>query len=130
MTPPWGILFVDDEEIIHKGMSPFLRQLGYTVDDAYDGPSALDLMGKKSYDLAFVDMQMPKMDGMTLLENITKAYPDVAVVIISGHNYPEMALKSIRMGAADCLTKPVKLTDIEVVIEKAMRLRDLRRKAK
>ena len=124
---PLNILLVDDEEIIHTALSPFLRDLGHTVYDAYDGAAALEMIGTNEYDIVLTDIQMPRMDGFTLLEKINEIQPDLAVVIITAHGDMEMVIRALRMGAADFLTKPVKLVEIEAVIAKALRVRKFKR---
>ena len=77
-----GILLVDDEEIVHQTIGPYLRDLGHRVESAYDGVSALEMLTDGDYDLALVDLRMPKLDGLALLDKASKLRADVAIVII------------------------------------------------
>ena len=84
-------------------------------------------MGGGHYDLALVDLQMPGMDGFSLAEKLEKMRPEMPVVIITGHPDLEIAVRALRLGAADFLTKPVKLAKLDAVLEKSVRLSGLRR---
>lgn len=120
------ILLVDDEDIVHITLGDYLRDSGHRIDEARDGIGALNAIESNDYDLALVDVRMPGMDGFDLLEKIQAASPELSVVFITGHGNMEMAIQALRLGAADFLTKPVKLSEIDAVIEKAIRIRDLR----
>jgi len=124
---PLNILLVDDEEVIHEGLTPYLRDIGHSVDDAYRGASALEKLDEKEYDLIISDIRMPQMDGITLLGNIVERQPDTAVVLMTAYGEVEDVIRALRLGAADFLTKPVKLEEIDAVIEKAVRLRELKK---
>lgn len=120
------ILMVDDEDIVHETLSDYLYQLGHEVGDAKNGIEALSLVEANDYDLALLDVQMPGMDGLTLLTRLQQSHPQMPVVIITGHGNMEMAIQALRSGAADFLTKPIKLLELDAVIEKAWRIRTFR----
>lgn len=81
----------------------------------------------REYDLALVDVRMPGIDGFRLLARAEELHCHTPVVIITGHADMEMAIQALRQGAADFLPKPVKLTELDAVLEKCLRLGDLRR---
>jgi two-component system, NtrC family, response regulator AtoC len=120
------ILLVDDEEIVHLTITPYLRDLGNMVDVAYESAGALKLLEQNDYDLALFDVQMPGIDGLALLGKLQELRPELSAVIISGHGSMEMAIQALRLGAADFLAKPIKLLELDAVLEKAARLRELR----
>jgi DNA-binding NtrC family response regulator len=120
------ILLVDDEEIVHQTLSPYLRDSGHEVDNARDGNKALKLIEAKDYDLALIDVRMPGMDGLFILSRISEMRPELSSVIITGHGNMEMVIQALRLGAADFLTKPVKLLELDAVLEKSTRIRCLR----
>jgi two-component system response regulator AtoC len=120
------ILLVDDEEIVHQTMGDYLRDSGVDVVSKYDGRDGLDAIDSTEYDLTLVDIRMPRMDGLSFLEEALKVRPDLSVVIITGHGSMEIAVQALRLGAADFLTKPLKLLELDAVLEKAMRLTQLR----
>lgn len=121
------ILIVDDEEIVHRTLGQHLRRLGHQVESVMDGESGLRALEEKELDLALVDIRMPGMDGLTLLSEVGRHHPETAVVLVTGHGSLETAIEALRLGAADYLTKPVKLLELEAVVEKAARIRRLRR---
>ena len=126
MTTPLHILLVDDEEVILETLSDYLRDAGHRVEEARNGSAALQAIEKVEYDLALVDLRMPGMDGLALLAKIQELHPDLPVVILTGHGTLETAIQALRLGAADFLTKPAKMLELEAVVEKAIRLRRLR----
>ena len=120
------VLLVDDEEIVHQTLAGYLRDSGHQVDDAYEAESALTLLEQNDYDLALLDVQMPGMDGLSLLGKVVMLQPELSAVIISGHATMDITIQALRLGAADFLTKPVKLLELDAVLEKAVRIRELR----
>ena len=121
------ILLVDDEEIVHETIGDYLRESGHEVEDVFDGRVALEHIKAREYDLALVDVLMAGMDGLKLLAKAQEYCPDLSVVIITGHGDMDMAIRALRLGAADFLPKPLKLFDLDAALAKALRLRDLRR---
>jgi len=128
MPPSLNILLVDDEDVVHQTLNGYLQDLGHLVDGVRDGLLALKVIKEKDYDLALVDIRMPGLDGMTLLEKIPEIRPDMPIVIITGHGSMESAIQALRLGAADFLTKPIKLLELDAVLEKCINLYSLRRK--
>lgn len=124
---PLHILLADDEEIVHQTIGDYLRESGHRVDDVRDGRAAWDAIQSQSHDLALVDVRMPGMDGLALLSEAGQLFPDLSVVIITGHANVEIAVEALRLGAADFLTKPIKLVELDAVLEKSIRLGDMRR---
>ncbi|MEW6379336.1 MAG: sigma-54 dependent transcriptional regulator [bacterium] len=120
------ILLVDDEEIVHQTLGPYLRDCGHHVENAWEGSTALELIEAKEYDLALVDIRMPGMDGLSVLSAMGEVRPELSAVIITGHGNMETVIQALRLGAADFLTKPVKLLELDAVLEKSMRIRYLR----
>ena len=119
------VLLVDDEDIIHQTIGDYLRDLQHEVESAYDGSSGVKSLTENEYDLALVDIRMPGMDGLSLLSRVHETRPELSVVIITGHGDMETAIQALRLGAADFLPKPIKLLDLDAVLEKTQRLRSL-----
>ncbi len=124
------ILIIDDESIVHRTLTPYLEQCGHQVDSASEGESGLEKIKQSGYDVALLDIRMPGMDGLSVLEKAVESDPELSVVILSGHGNMEMAIQALRLGAADFLTKPVKLMDLETTVRKAARLGRLRRETR
>jgi len=120
------ILIADDEDIVHETLGGYLRDSGQHVDDVLDGLSALKALQSADYDLALIDVRMPGMDGLSLLGKVQEAGLETSCVIITGHGQLDTAVQAIRLGAVDFLVKPVKLLELDAVVEKAVRVRRLR----
>jgi len=123
---PLEILLVDDEEIVHETLGGYLRNAGEQVDDARNGESALQSIKTREYDLALIDLLMPGMEGMAVLRKAVEIRPEMPTVIITGNPGMETAVAALRLGAADYLCKPIKLTELDAVLEKSRQLRSLR----
>jgi len=118
------ILIIDDERAIRNALREILEYENYQVDDAEDGPSGIELVGKESYDVILCDIKMPKMDGIEVLENIQKT-TDAPVVMISGHGTIETAVEAIKKGAYDYIAKPLDLNRLLVSIRNALERKTL-----
>jgi two-component system response regulator AtoC len=121
------ILIVDDEQIVHETLGDYLRKAGHDVDDRDDGVSGLKALSEVRYDIVLLDVLMPGMDGIAVLEQGQESQPESAFVIITGHARMELTIQALRAGAADFLQKPIKLPELDAVLEKAVRLSGLRR---
>ncbi|MBN2705351.1 MAG: sigma-54-dependent Fis family transcriptional regulator [Deltaproteobacteria bacterium] len=101
------ILFVDDDPAVISSLKRiFFEEENYRLLSANDGRTALLLMSRQRVDAALVDLKMPGMDGLALLQNITRDYPATRVIIITGHGGVEVAVRAMRNGAFDFLEKP------------------------
>ena len=121
------ILLVDDEKIVRQTLGDYLLDLGHLVDEACDGPTAIGAIEAHEHDLALIDVRMPGMDGFDLLSKAKKLRADMPVVMITGNADMETAIQALRAGAADFLLKPVKLPELDAVLEKCLRLREVHR---
>ena len=122
---PLKILLADDEEIVRETISGYLRDAGQQVENARDGVAALKSIKTHDYDLALIDLVMPGMDGLAVLRKAVEIRPEMPVVIITGHPDLETAVTALRLGAADYLGKPIKLAELEAVLQRARYLRTL-----
>ncbi len=113
------ILIIDDERAIRNALREILEYEKYQVDDAEDGPTGLELVGRESYDVILCDIKMPQMDGIEVLEKILKT-TDAPVVMISGHGTIETAVEAIRKGAYDYIAKPLDLNRLLITLRNAM----------
>jgi len=113
------ILVIDDERAIRNALREILEYEKYLVDDAEDGASALELIGKETYDVILCDIKMPRMDGIELLEKIQQT-TDAPVVMISGHGTIETAVEAIRKGAYDFISKPLDLNRLLITLRNAL----------
>jgi len=121
------ILVVDDEESIRISLGGILEDEGYQVLPAENGADALDLIREEVPDLVLLDIWMPGMDGIQTLEQIRNLFPDLTVVMMSGHGTIETAVKATRMGAFDFIEKPFSLDKVLITIANALNFKELRK---
>ena len=112
------ILIVDDEKIICEHLKKILERESYEVKICHSGFEALDRIQEESFAVAVIDIKMPGMDGIELLERIKQKYENTAVVIMTAHGSVETAVKAMKMGAIDYLSKPFEAEEIKLVIER------------
>jgi DNA-binding NtrC family response regulator len=112
------ILVVDDEEIVRESLSGWLEKDGYAVASAPDGPSAIEALREGDWSILLVDLKMPGMDGLQVLEHARRSHPDTAVVMITAYATVETAVKAIKLGAVDYIVKPFDPEELSVVIQK------------
>ena len=110
------ILLVDDEEIMRSSLSDWLKEDGYYVLAVEDGYKAIEKVQEEEWDLAVVDLKMPKIDGLEVLKRINKIRPQLPVVIITAYATVDTAVMAIKEGAADYIVKPFNPEEISVVI--------------
>ena len=120
------ILVVDDEESILTSLAGILEDEGYTTLCAVDGVEALELAQKELPDLVLLDIWMPRLDGMDTLTKLKSLYPELAVVMMSGHGTIETAVRSTKMGAFDFIEKPLSLEKVIVTVANVLSMRRLR----
>ena len=113
------ILIIDDEKSIRNTLRDILEYESYKVDDAENGIEGLKLINSKKYDVILLDIKMPNMDGMEVLEHAMKV-TDTPVVMISGHGTIETAVEAIKKGAYDYIAKPLDLNRLLITIRNAM----------
>jgi two-component system, NtrC family, nitrogen regulation response regulator NtrX len=106
------ILIVDDEAVIRRTFKSVLEMEPYEIDEAVDGIDCLAKVKQKKYDVIFLDIRMPRVDGMEVLEQLQTISCDSSVVMISGHGNIETAVESVKRGAFDYLQKPLDLNRI------------------
>jgi len=102
-----ALLIVDDDVDTCRNLSDILTDLGYQVDTAHDGLSALDLVRRRTYDVALLDLKMPGMDGVTLYREIKKLAAGTVAIIVTAYASSETAREALAAGALQVLPKPV-----------------------
>ncbi|HUV74059.1 MAG TPA: response regulator, partial [Anaerolineae bacterium] len=120
-----GILVVDDERGIREGCRRALVPLGHTVDVADTAATGLRMLREGSYDLVLLDLMMPGMSGMEALGRIREIDPDIVVIIITGYATVEAAVKTIKQGAYDFISKPFTADDLILVVNQGLEHRRL-----
>jgi two-component system nitrogen regulation response regulator GlnG len=119
------ILVADDEESMRWVLSKALKRRGFTVDLAEDGRQALALIQENSYDLAILDIKMPGMSGLELLDRVREMKSDLLVVIMTAEASMKNAVEAMKRGAYDYITKPFDLDVIDAIVEKVGRARQI-----
>jgi DNA-binding NtrC family response regulator len=112
-----NILVVDDEKNIRLTMSQSLKSSGVQVQTAADGEEALLKLGKHRFNLVFLDLKMPGMEGMVVLRHIKKNWPDTPVIIITAHGTIEIEIEAMKLGAVDLIQKPFNPSEIRGLAE-------------
>jgi len=119
------ILIVDDEENIREVLSRALRAQRHAVDAAADGDRASELIAQNEYDLVITDLKMPGRSGLALLDFIKENTHDTAVFILTAFGSVENAVEAMKRGADDYLTKPFRLEEVEIKIDRLLKERRL-----
>jgi DNA-binding NtrC family response regulator len=124
-APPVSVLVIDDDESIRLGCVESLKQEGFVVRSANNGKAGLELAREEAFDVAIVDLKMPGIGGMTVLERLRQDAPDTQVIMITGYATIESAVVAIRMGAYDYLPKPFSVDMLNAVVKRAIERRRL-----
>ncbi len=120
------ILVVDDNPDILKILEDRIESLGYRVVTARDGEQALERVADEEPDLVFLDIQIPKIDGMAVLKSLRSQATDLPIIIITAFGTIEKAVEAMKEGAYDFVTKPFSSEYIQIVIKKALEARTLK----
>ena len=120
------ILLVDDDDELRDTMTRFLTRLGYRVEDAAGADQAIEATQRKQFNVAFLDMVMPGLNGLELLERMKNTNPDCEVIVLTGEGTIETAVQAMKLGAYDYLTKPIPLKSLDALILKAKERHQLR----
>lgn len=126
MHRPVKILIVDDEINLLQSLSDVLKRKGYSVATARNGLEALGKLKERYFNIAIVDLKMPKMGGIELLEMIKERYPQTLVVILTGYGTIKNAVDAIKKGAYSYLIKPFRPDEIILIAKKIMEEENLR----
>lgn len=120
MTPANTILIIDDEANLRRSLSLILQKAGYAVTTAGNGQEAVVYLQSGAYDLAFLDLKMPDINGIDLLPEIRALYPDMPVLILTAHATLDSAIEAVRKGARDYLIKPIDPSNIVARVEEIL----------
>lgn len=125
-TDSSNILIIDDEQDIRISLRGILEDEGYQVIEAESGEQGLSLMDR-TVSLVFLDIWLPGMDGLQALTLLQEKYPDIPVLMISGHGNIQTAVQAIKNGAFDFIEKPLSLEKVLIAAQKALEFSNLRR---
>ena len=130
MSFEYTLLVVDDEKVIREGCARLLRPEGYRVLMASNGREALEVMASHPVNAVLCDLKMPVMGALEVLEETSKRYPDVPVIVITGHGTVESAVQCMQKGAYDFVTKPFRAEHLTLVTQRALEKQALERQAR
>ena len=120
-----NILVIDDDRIILDSLCEFLSLEGFQTNGAESIKGALAELGKQSYSLVITDVNLPDGDGLELLETIIQEHPQTVAIVITGYGTIESAVKAIKQGAYDYLTKPISDDELRMAVERAIKQQSL-----
>jgi DNA-binding NtrC family response regulator len=115
-----NILIIDDERSIRKTLREIFEYEKYSVEEAVDGKDGLKKIKENNYDVIFLDIKMPKMDGMEVLEKAQDEIPEVPIIMISGHGNIDTAVEAVKKGAYDFISKPPDLNRLLITVRNAL----------
>jgi DNA-binding NtrC family response regulator len=112
------ILIVDDEENTRIGLTKLLTQEGFEVDSAANGSEALDYLNREKVSLVISDINMPEMNGLVFLRELSRKFPSTSVIMITAYGGVESYLEAMNLGAYEYLHKPVRLDELRSIMKK------------
>jgi DNA-binding NtrC family response regulator len=119
------ILIIDDEEIVVRSCLRILSDDETQVDSANNGLDGIAKVAEHDYDMLILDIKMPKMNGIEVLQRVKETHPDIDVIMITGLNEIETAVQAMKLGAFDYLPKPFDPEELELVVARAFERRQL-----
>ncbi|MBU1010936.1 MAG: sigma-54 dependent transcriptional regulator [Bacteroidetes bacterium] len=122
-----SILILDDEKRVRDEISEYLRKNEFNIFLASCPSEAFAIMDQSTIDLAIVDIKLPEMDGLEVLKITKQKYPEIEVIMISGHGDMGSVIEAMRLGAIDYFPKPFRLIDINTSIQRSRRFIELNR---
>jgi DNA-binding NtrC family response regulator len=120
------LLVVDDEHLIRWSLEQNLKKQGYEVVTAGSGEDALRLVREEQPDLVLLDIQLPGISGIEVLEKIKEHDEDIVVIMVTANSALENAVSAMRLGATDYISKPFNLDELSIVVKKALETSDLK----
>lgn len=119
-TAKYSVLVVDDEPIVCHSVRKILSKQSCSVEEAFDVDAALQKMKLQKYDLVLLDLKMPKRSGMEVLRSIKTQWPDLPVIMVTGHGTIETAIEATKLGAFNFIPKPFTPTELSSVAVEAL----------
>ena len=120
----YRILIVDDEENLRVGIATILEDEGFEIEEAENGRVALERLDRNLFDLIITDYKMNEMDGMKFLEHVREEYPSLKVIMVTGYGSIEDAVKAMKLGAINYLTKPIKPKQLVQLVKNVLKMDD------
>jgi len=121
------ILVADDEQSMREFLDIMLKKEGYKVSLASNGEEVVKLVDDDLFDLILLDIRMPKLDGISALKKIKANAPETIVIMITAYASADTAIKAMKEGAYDYITKPFKVDEIKLIIKNALEKKNLQK---
>ena len=125
MTEQPKILIVDDEQIVRESLTNWLKEESYQVEAAENGPLALEKIRQAPFQVVLLDLKMPGMDGLQVLTELKKDFPDIEVIIMTAYGSVNTAVEAIKAGAYDYIVKPFDPEEVALLIKKILEHKNL-----
>lgn len=125
-----NILVVDDEPVARQSMTDILRLEGFTVNAVPNGQAAVEYVRTSPVELIVVDLRMPGMDGLEVIQVVNQISPDTEVIVLTAHGTTETAIQALRLRVHDYLQKPASPSQVVASVKKGLQRRETRLKAK
>ncbi len=122
-----SVLIIDDEKGIISSLLPVIERAGFKVEGVSSGKQALTLIEESSFDAILLDLQMPGMDGLTLLKELKVNAPKAVIIMMTAFGNSDLAVKAVQLGAHDYIAKPFAAEEIILTLRKALERENLRR---
>ncbi|MEY1637939.1 sigma-54-dependent transcriptional regulator [Tenuifilum osseticum] len=116
-----NILVLDDEKVFRKEIKEFLDGEGFSVLTAERPSEAFSILSENHIDILILDLRLPEMDGLQVLTKVKEEYPDIEVIMITGHGDMDAVINAMRMGAIEFFPKPFRLLDMRAAIQRTKR---------
>jgi two-component system NtrC family response regulator len=120
-------LVVEDGQSQREILRDFLRDEGYEVVEAENGDKAIETVKNGYFDLVLLDYKMPEKDGMTVLEEVKDINPEIDVIMMTAYGSVDTAVRAMKAGAADYITKPIELEELRILIDRIAERQTLRK---
>jgi putative nucleotidyltransferase with HDIG domain len=125
VTKDRRLLVVDDDESVRRIVAALLKDEGYDTATAASAAEAIDTLKRESFALVITDIKMPDRDGLWLLNELRREHPEIAVIMMTGYGQVDTAVEALKYGAADYLTKPVRVNHLSASVMRALDRRRL-----
>ncbi len=120
------VLIIDDHDSVREGLELLMRRRGHRTVSATDGQEGLRILEEEGADLVITDLKMARVDGIQVLEGVKNAAPATDVLVITGHGTVETAVKAMKLGARDFISKPFSSEEFGIKVDRILRERDER----
>lgn len=121
------VLIVEDDSLVRESLSEVLSLEGYAVSSAPDGREGLERLASQPFDVALVDLRLPRLNGLEFLKECRGRFPEMDVIMITSYGTVESAVEAMKRGALDYLTKPIHDEEIKILLKRLFETRGLRR---